>query len=815
MDLSAALEWLNVAVMNTVGHSLREPEVVILKGTWRGLTYEQMATGSDYSTNYLMRDVAPKLWRQLSSVFDRSVGKTNFRVALEAYAAAHSDDIDLNPSAALPDSSATKKSTGTDLRSKVRSGDLDANLQWHSSVLPRQGARDTVRRTRRPALSASAMYGYEAELDRVRRWIGETAEGQVVGLWGLKGVGKTLLAENIVAQMGDRFDSVVWRSLQNQPRLEDLCADILASLGIEASLQASAQLLTLMTQRSLLIVLEGLEAILQSGAPAGSYAPNYQAYSDFFQAIPSSYSCVVLTGIEGPTELTDYSRYASCQEHDLQGSYRQNPYQPINHQPVNHQPINHQPSPSYQPSTYQPSTYQPSTYQSSTYQPNPNQPKQYPSDTAYRSLHKGIRSLVLTRLSEAAAKQLLRAELESPSASMAADSREIGFPEDFSIVAGAIIEKPPALSSSIDSTHWPELISRYQGHPLALKSACRVIRDLFNGQVETFLQQTSLLSTDVLRLLAPSFERLTEPEKRVLYWLASQSAPLSLSELQQIPLPLSAGELISILDSLMQRSLLKIESPKIESSKIKSSKIESSKIESPEHKDDKQAHQILSEQSRNRPDSSVESSPLFLLSPLVKAYALRQFVNCFADSSLTSHTGQSIWDDFAANTEQVIDLSPSTAAPVQISQWFTGQFESAWHPLNTLFAGAQNSAARLRGVYHLQDETLIKRCKVIDLSAEPDTGDQHIRVALIVAIHREAESRYKLCVQAQPNKQARTLPAHLTLKLLDERQNAVAAVSVETEDAFLQLPYFRGTFSDAFFIELALGDRTHLEPFII
>ncbi|MEM9946478.1 MAG: hypothetical protein AAF810_10490, partial [Cyanobacteria bacterium P01_D01_bin.36] len=68
MDLDAALRWVNTSMSAHAGHALREPEIIILKGTWRGLTYEQMAGDSEYSTNYLMRDVAPKLWKQLSGV---------------------------------------------------------------------------------------------------------------------------------------------------------------------------------------------------------------------------------------------------------------------------------------------------------------------------------------------------------------------------------------------------------------------------------------------------------------------------------------------------------------------------------------------------------------------------------------------------------------------------------------------------------------------------------------------------------------------------------------------------------------------------
>ena len=105
---------------------------------------------------------------------------------------------------------------------------------------------------------------------------------------------------------------------------------------------------------------------------------------------------------------------------------------------------------------------------------------------------------------------------------------------------------------------WPELVARCQGHPLALELALRVIQEIFNGQVDSFLEQGSVLFTDVRRRLAPSFERLSRTEVRVLYWLASQAGPMLLESLQQT-LPLSLAKLVSVLYSLKQRSLLDID----------------------------------------------------------------------------------------------------------------------------------------------------------------------------------------------------------------------------------------------------------------
>lgn len=706
VDLTAALKWLNAAVINSVGHPLREPEVVILKGTWRGLTYEQMAGSSDYSTNYLMRDVAPKLWKQLSSVFGRSVGKTNFRVALEAYAASTNRAIASEITASnfgfpadLPeDASYASPLAGPDEGSSRRGEQSSravtravtrTNDDRHPSLTREAGGLEYGRMV--PAASEAVMYGYEDELAQIERWISSgSGEGQLIGLWGLCGVGKTLLVEKTIAQIGDRFEGVVWRSLHSHTLLPDLSSSILSSLGIRQTegqtALAPAQLVALMAQRPLLIVLEGAEALLQPGALAGDYRRAHQAYGEFFQSVMGSRSCVVVTGIEGPADLV------------RQGSYSQ---------------------------------------------------------------RQGVRSLYLKGLPEAAAIMLLQAE---------------------------------SVEQQQSAEYWPELIARYQGHPLALKAATRVIQEIFNGRVDQFLQQGSVLFTDILRLLSPSFERLSASELSILYWLASQDEPMSLRELQQtLPRPVAANELISALDSLKQRSLLGI--------------------------------------------NTRSDLPTFYLPALVKAYAVHRFMNRFREGRSANVTGAVGAGEVTARSgdrssaytdlDQVIDLSPPAATRVQLSQWFQGQFEADWQSLNRLFEASARPSMRLRNAYHLQDETFIKRCKSIVLSesnqadnqASDQVGNQgesiQAAAVLLVAVHPDGENLYKVCVQAQPAKEASVLPEHLALKLLDNQQAVLATVVAGQSDTFIQLPYFRGATTESFSIELSLQANHHTETFVI
>jgi hypothetical protein len=103
-----------------------------------------------------------------------------------------------------------------------------------------------------------------------------------------------------------------------------------------------------------------------------------------------------------------------------------------------------------------------------------------------------------------------------------------------------------------------DLIQQYRGNPSALRIVATTIRELFNGNVSDFLKQTTLALGDILRnLLYQQFERLSEMEKDVLYWLALKRRPASLSELREdMRLHDSASELIDALESLRWRSLI-------------------------------------------------------------------------------------------------------------------------------------------------------------------------------------------------------------------------------------------------------------------
>lgn len=103
---------------------------------------------------------------------------------------------------------------------------------------------------------------------------------------------------------------------------------------------------------------------------------------------------------------------------------------------------------------------------------------------------------------------------------------------------------------------WQELIKAYRGNPLALKIVATTIIDLFGGSVSEFLSK-SLYLGDIEYLLYQQFNRLSELEKDLIYWLAINGSPVSLSQLQKnISSQVSISELLNLMESLGRRCLI-------------------------------------------------------------------------------------------------------------------------------------------------------------------------------------------------------------------------------------------------------------------
>ncbi|MDX2232353.1 MAG: ATP-binding protein [Leptolyngbyaceae cyanobacterium bins.349] len=105
-----------------------------------------------------------------------------------------------------------------------------------------------------------------------------------------------------------------------------------------------------------------------------------------------------------------------------------------------------------------------------------------------------------------------------------------------------------------------ELIQMQRGNPLALQIVATTIQELFGGNVAQLLKQGTIIIGDtLLNLLNEQFERLSDLEKGVIYWLALEQQSLAQLRENTRFLVTSSSELLKTLQSLKRRSLLEEE----------------------------------------------------------------------------------------------------------------------------------------------------------------------------------------------------------------------------------------------------------------
>src|SRR6266567_2708105 len=303
------------------------------------------------------------------------------------------------------------------------------------------------------ALDVSHFVGCEVEVAELTRWIVQE-RCRLIVLLGMGGIGKSMLASYLGRHLTHEFEAVLWRSVRDAPPCEELVADCITFFSetppaaFPASLeQRITQLLSRLQTHRCLLVLDNLEAILESRDPTGGYRPGYEGYGRLIQRLAESshQSCVLATSREKPKEI---------------------------------EPLEGVRSP--------------------------------------------VRSLRLVGMDEQAAHELL------------SDKELRGTP-----------------------AAWQRLVASYAGNPLALKIVAQTILDLFNGDLDQFLQEGELIFNGIRPVLRQQVGRLTPLEHLLLTWLAVLREWTPLEALSQAIHPrMLRSKLLEALEALRRRSLL-------------------------------------------------------------------------------------------------------------------------------------------------------------------------------------------------------------------------------------------------------------------
>jgi AAA ATPase domain len=289
MDIAEALKIADNLVFASRNKHLNDLERSIIEGVCQGKKYSQIAQ-DNYCEHSHVNDVAAGLWKAISDAVGEQVKKTNFRSTIERYQSTNSSSFFV--------SSVNVCS--------------DITLNNHSYNSHQQSARNNTPQYLKTIPDLVPFYRRNQELDSLKQWI-LTEQSRSIVISGTVGIGKTALARQLLEDIKDEFEEIVWQSLGCQRAVvEFIDRNLLASLNIEAlpelPLDLEARLSLLLEhfrEHRCLIILDDLDRLFSSGELAGNYTEEYREYRELFRRIweTNHQSCVLLLSREEPSEL--------------------------------------------------------------------------------------------------------------------------------------------------------------------------------------------------------------------------------------------------------------------------------------------------------------------------------------------------------------------------------------------------------------------------------------------------------------------------------------------------------------------------------
>jgi hypothetical protein len=315
MDAEEILKFADNLVFAKTGKHLDNVQEAILVGAWQGQKYPKIAEEA-HCTEGHARDVASELWKILSDVLGETVNKSNFRSTLKRLQFS-------NVSSPI---------------GKAFVGINNINVcadTFQSPEVPKERAlsnstpQNTQPQTRQDLSDApqpNLFYNRTSELSTLKQWILENRT-HIITILGLTGIGKTALAIQLIEQIKNEFDYIIYRSLHNAPTLQTLETNLIQFLrrGSAPEEMAIAEELTLLEylrSHRCLLILDDLQTIFSSSKFAGNYQPGYENYGQFFKQIATSShnSSLILLTWEKPKEIAVLeSQNQACKTLQLNG----------------------------------------------------------------------------------------------------------------------------------------------------------------------------------------------------------------------------------------------------------------------------------------------------------------------------------------------------------------------------------------------------------------------------------------------------------------------------------------------------------------
>ncbi|OCR01169.1 ATPase [Oscillatoriales cyanobacterium USR001] len=290
MNLKEVIKLADDLIFARTGKHLNDLQETILRGTWEDEDYKEIAKAVNRSEDRV-REVGMELWQTLSQELGKRVSKSNFRSTFSHFEQHHNKSRYMICSHTL---------YLTDIQ--------NSNPPNQQTYNPQQ--TPTLHHDLSEMPNLGTFYDRTSEIQTLKTLI-LTEKTQLITINGISGIGKTALATQLVQQIKNEFQYVIWRSLETSPTFPELQTNLIEFLSQPTDINSPATnpkllpLIKYLQKHRCLIILDDIHNLFSSGELAGHYQPGYEEYRSFFKQIKdlSHQSCLLLIGWEAPREI--------------------------------------------------------------------------------------------------------------------------------------------------------------------------------------------------------------------------------------------------------------------------------------------------------------------------------------------------------------------------------------------------------------------------------------------------------------------------------------------------------------------------------
>lgn len=290
MEVQEVLKIADDIVFAKTGKHLNYLQEAILRGTWQRQKYPEIAKNC-YRSEAHVKKVASKLWKLLSEATGEDINQSNFGYTVERW------QFSIVSSHFGDNAQVGKFKVCANHPEFLETPNLEKqNQETSSKTQPKQ------RLDLSDAPAPNLFYNRTPQLTTLENWI--LSGTRLITILGLSGIGKTALTLQLIPQIQQEFDHIIWRSLRNSPPLASLQTDLIKFLSQHQETELP-DLIDYLRSHRCLIILDDVQTIFTPQQLAGNYQPGYENYGTFFkQLIESSHnSCLILLSWEKPREI--------------------------------------------------------------------------------------------------------------------------------------------------------------------------------------------------------------------------------------------------------------------------------------------------------------------------------------------------------------------------------------------------------------------------------------------------------------------------------------------------------------------------------